>query len=36
MDFVEILKGVAAGDTVVTSGHYSLAHDVPVAVKIED
>jgi multidrug efflux pump subunit AcrA (membrane-fusion protein) len=36
MDFVEILKGVAAGDTIVTRGHYSLAHDVPVAVKIED
>jgi len=35
MDFVEILKGVAAGDTVVTSGHYSLAHDVPVEVKME-
>ncbi len=31
---VEILKGVAVGDTVIVSGHYSLAHDVPVNVKM--
>lgn len=29
---VEILDGVAEGETVITSGHYSLAHDAPVAV----
>lgn len=33
---VEILEGVAIGDTVVTGGHYSLAHDVPVAVNMVD
>ncbi|MFQ6614495.1 MAG: efflux RND transporter periplasmic adaptor subunit [Fidelibacterota bacterium] len=32
MDFVQILNGVAAGDTVITGGHYSLAHDAPVVV----
>lgn len=29
---VSILEGVSAGETVITSGHYSLAHDAPVAV----
>ncbi len=33
--FIEIVTGIAAGDTVVTGGHYSLAHDVPVTVKME-
>ena len=32
-DFIEITQGVLAGDTVVASGHYSLAHNVPVTVK---
>ncbi len=31
-ELVEIIEGVAPGDTVVTGGHYSLAHDVPVKV----
>lgn len=29
---VSILDGVEEGATVITSGHYSLAHDAPVAV----
>jgi len=29
---VSILDGVEAGETVITSGHYALAHDAPVAV----
>ena len=29
---VAILDGIADGETVITSGHYSLAHNAPVAV----
>jgi membrane fusion protein (multidrug efflux system) len=29
---VSILDGLSEGETVITSGHYSLAHDAPVAV----
>lgn len=29
---VAILDGITEGETVITSGHYSLAHDAPVAV----
>ncbi len=29
---VSIVEGVTPGETVITSGHYSLAHDAPVAV----
>jgi membrane fusion protein (multidrug efflux system) len=32
MGMISILDGVAPGETVITSGHYSLAHDAPVAV----
>jgi len=32
--FVSIKKGVLPGDTVVVSGHYSLAHDSPVDVQM--
>lgn len=32
---IEIMEGIVAGDTVVTGRHYSLAHDVPVTVKME-
>lgn len=31
-DWVEVLEGVQPGDEVVTSGHYSLAHDAVVRV----
>jgi HlyD family secretion protein len=31
-DWVEVLSGVDAGDEVVISGHYSLAHDAAVRV----
>lgn len=34
-EWVEIIEGIAQGDTVVTGGHYSLAHDVKVKVKME-
>lgn len=30
--YVEILSGLADGESVITSGHYSLAHDAPVAI----
>lgn len=30
--FVSVTEGVADGEQVITSGHYSLAHDAPVAV----
>ncbi len=30
--FVSILDGVEESEQVITSGHYSLAHDAPVAV----
>lgn len=29
-DWVEVLSGVAAGDVVITSGHFTMAHDTPV------
>jgi len=29
-DFLEITKGIEAGDTVIVGGHYSLAHNVRV------
>jgi len=29
---VAIVDGIVEGETVITSGHYSLAHDAPVAV----
>lgn len=29
---VSVIEGVADGEQVITSGHYSLAHDAPVAV----
>jgi len=31
---VAVTKGVAAGDTVIVAGHYSLAHDSPVDVQM--
>lgn len=31
-NYVEILKGVQEGDSVITSGHYTLTHDAPVRV----
>jgi len=31
---VEILSGVAPGDTVIVGGHYSLAHEASVAVRM--
>lgn len=30
--YVAVTDGVSNGETVITSGHYSLAHDAPVAV----
>lgn len=33
-EWVEITEGVTHGDTVVTGGHYSLAHDIKVKVKM--
>ncbi|MBD3273662.1 MAG: efflux RND transporter periplasmic adaptor subunit [Candidatus Marinimicrobia bacterium] len=33
--FVEVVDGVAAGDTVIAGGHYSLAHDARVDVRME-
>ena len=30
--YVSILEGISESDQVITSGHYSLAHDAPVAV----
>ncbi|MCD6588993.1 MAG: efflux RND transporter periplasmic adaptor subunit [Candidatus Fermentibacteraceae bacterium] len=30
--FVSVTDGITEGETVITSGHYSLAHDAPVAV----
>lgn len=32
-DQVEILSGLAPGDTIAVSGHFTLAHDVPVSIK---
>ena len=32
---IEITKGISNEDTVLISGHYSLAHDVPVNVNME-
>jgi membrane fusion protein, multidrug efflux system len=31
---VEILSGVSPGDTVLVDGHYTLAHDAPIAVRM--
>ena len=31
-DWVEVLDGVVEGDQVVTSGHFTLAHDTPVNI----
>ena len=31
---VEILSGVQSGDTVLTDGHYTLAHDAPIKVQM--
>jgi RND family efflux transporter MFP subunit len=31
-EFLEITKGISAGDTVIVGGHYSLAHNVRVKV----
>jgi len=30
--YTEVIDGISDGETVITSGHYSLAHDAPVAV----
>ena len=30
--FVSVIEGLVEGDQVITGGHYSLAHDAPVAV----
>lgn len=30
--YVSVLDGITEGESVITSGHYSLAHDAPVAV----
>lgn len=30
--YVEVVEGITDGETVITSGHYSLAHDAPVAI----
>ncbi len=35
-DWVEVLEGIEPGDEVVTSGHYSLAHDAAVRVVDSD
>lgn len=35
-EFVEVLEGVEAGDEVIVSGHYSLAHDAVVRVIEEE
>jgi RND family efflux transporter MFP subunit len=29
-EWIEVLSGVAAGDVVITSGHFTMAHDTPV------
>lgn len=31
-EMIEILSGLAAGDSVVIDGHYTLAHDTPVSL----
>ena len=31
-EHVEVLEGVAAGDTIAVAGHFALAHDAPVEV----
>ncbi len=31
-DFVDVLDGLTAGDTVAVQGHYALAHDTPVQI----
>jgi HlyD family secretion protein len=33
--YVEVVDGVAPGDTVIAGGHYSLAHDARVDVRME-
>lgn len=32
-EFIEIISGIAAGDTVIVGGHYTLAHDARVKVQ---
>ena len=34
-DWIEITKGIAAGDTVLTQGHLTIAHGAPVKVAME-
>jgi Cu(I)/Ag(I) efflux system membrane fusion protein len=29
-EWIEILDGVSAGDVVITSGQFTMAHDTPV------
>jgi len=31
-DWVEVLSGVSEGDQVITSGHFTMAHDTPVRI----
>jgi len=31
-EYIEILKGVAAGDSVIVNGHYNLAHDAKIKI----
>ena len=31
-DWIEVLSGVSEGDQVITSGHFTMAHDTPVMV----
>jgi RND family efflux transporter MFP subunit len=32
-DYVQILDGISAGDTIAVGGHYTLAHDARVTVR---
>ena len=35
-DRIEIVSGIAAGDTVLVAGHLTLAHGAPVKVRIRE